>query len=150
MTKGVHSFYIVTHSEGGAYGAGDEFSTPKGPLTYQIGYTGRLFGEWVTSNNRVAGNVNKWGLVYIHDYHAQDELFAIHGSTRSASIFLRLWDLKTVSLQQVLGSDGHIYWRQAPGSTPNGTQFAQVDGFVIHDYTQTLRSGWEAIKDFAR
>ena len=173
MTKGLHSFYIITHSEGGAYGAGlarvlmakgwnvhtivhisadegNEFSSPAGPLTYQIGYTGRLFDDWVTSNERIRGNIDKWGLVYITDYSAKDELFAIHGSTRNASIFRPLWDLKTVFLQQVLDSEGRIHWRQAPGSTPNGTKFAQVDGFVIHGNERTLGTRWEAIRDLMR
>ncbi|WP_156176184.1 hypothetical protein [Hymenobacter terrenus] len=170
MTKGQHSFYIITHSEGSAYGAGlarvliakgwnvhtvihisadegDEFSSPAGPLTYQIGYTGRLFGDWVTSNERIRGNVDKWGLVYINNYNGWDEFKAIHGSTRSASIFRRLWDLKTVFVQQVLDSQGHIHWQQAPGSTPNGTQFAQVNGFVIHGNGRTSGTRWGAIRD---
>ena len=113
------TFKLLSHSEGAAYGAGvaqalidrgykvetivhlsadedDEFSTPKEPMTYQLGYS----GDWITGNYEIE-NVDRYGLAERADLGWK----TIHGSTRNASVFKELNDLKTANLEFVPSYD---------------------------------------------
>jgi len=138
------TFKMVTQSEGAAYGAGvgqylidqgykvetiahlsadegDEFTTPSQPMTYQLGNA----GDWVTGNKQISG-VDKSGIV--NSGLGWDE---VHGSTRSASVFKNLSDLKTVQTQTnigMLGNKAATWESQVSGTTTNGTTFTNVNG----------------------
>ncbi|OCB70429.1 hypothetical protein LPBF_11995 [Flavobacterium crassostreae] len=104
MKKG-EEFEMVTHSEGGAYGAGiarfliekghtvkqilhlstdegDEFSTPEGPETYQLSYK----GDWITGNKQINNGTDVFGIIDRFETKSDKFTFA-HGSTKSAEIF---------------------------------------------------------------
>ncbi|MGY0427367.1 MAG: RHS repeat-associated core domain-containing protein, partial [Polaribacter sp.] len=99
------TFKLVTHSEGGAYGAGvaryliekghtvetilhlstdegDEFETPDGPDTYQLSYG----GDWVTGNKEISKGVDIFGIVDKYEKKSDKAQYA-HGSTKGASVF---------------------------------------------------------------
>lgn len=96
----VETFKMVTHSESSAYGAGvaqylldngynvqtivhlspdegDEFSTPKSPMTYQLAND----GDWVTGNKMIS-EVDKFGLV-----NSGLGAVYVHGQTKTIAIF---------------------------------------------------------------
>ncbi len=98
------TFKLVTHSEGGAFGAGiaqylidqgqtvetivhlstdegDEFETPEEPNTYQLGYG----GDWVTGNKAVKG-ADVFGVVNKFS-EAKDRFLYSHGSTKGGRAF---------------------------------------------------------------
>jgi RHS repeat-associated protein len=98
------TFKLVTHSEGGAYGAGiarylvekghkvetilhlstdeaDEFENPENTKTYQLGYG----GDWVTGNKEVRG-ADIFGVVDKYS-NTSDKVQYAHGSTKSADVF---------------------------------------------------------------
>ena len=98
------TFKIVTHSEGGAFGAGiaqylidqgktvetilhlstdeaDEFDSPKNVTTYQLGYG----GDWITGNKEVNG-ADIFGVVDKFS-SKKDKFLYSHGSTKSGSVF---------------------------------------------------------------
>jgi RHS repeat-associated protein len=139
--KSQSEFKIVTHSEGAAYGAGiaqalieegwkvgtivhlsadegDEFSTPKGPTTYQFGYD----GDWVTGNKQIEGT-DKSGEGN-SDALGWDE---VHGATKSASVFKKVEDLKSVTTQENIDKNGKGHTTQKQGSAPNGTKFTKIN-----------------------
>jgi len=150
LTKGMkdgETFKMVTHSEGSAKGAGiaqslidhkykvetivhlsadegDEFSTPTDPMTYQLGYN----GDWVTGNKMISGT-DKFGLV-----KSDLGMFEVHGSTKCADIFTMVSDLKTVQVQSAIGeTSGYFrsWYYQVPGTTPNGTDFTNINGWSL-------------------
>jgi hypothetical protein len=152
MDKTKHCFYLITHSEGGAYGAGlaqllinkgwkvkmvihlstdeaNDFDTPDEPLTYQLGYTARkshksiAWGDWVTSNYQIRKGVDKWGIVY-KDLSG----VKIHHKSRCGDVFISLSDLQTLEIQPRLGTDNKPFFEQVPESTPNGTIFTIFNG----------------------
>jgi hypothetical protein len=146
MVQG-ETFKMVTHSEGSAYGAGvsqylieqgftvetvvhlssdegDEFTTPSAPTTYQLGYD----GDWVTGNKPISG-VDKSGLV-----NSGLGWQYVHGSTRNASVFDQVSDLRTVRTQDNIGmvNGKAAAWKtQVPGTTPNNTDFTKINGIGI-------------------
>ncbi len=98
------TFKLVTHSEGGAYGAGiaqyliemghtvetilhlspdeaDEFDNPENTTVYQLGYG----GDWVTGNKEVSGT-DIFGVVDKFS-SSSDKFFYSHGSTKGAGVF---------------------------------------------------------------
>lgn len=98
------TFKLVTHSEGGAYGAGvarylieqghsvetmlhlstdeaDEFKNPQNSITYQLGYG----GDWVTGNKEVSGT-DVFGIVDKFSSKS-DKMKYAHGSTKGAGVF---------------------------------------------------------------
>ena len=108
MVKG-ESLYMVTHSEGSAFGAGiadyliskginvstivhlsadegDEFSTPQKPFTIQFGYK----GDYITGNHYINGTdiqvIDKkfWSL--------SDQISYSHGQTNYRDVFDRIWE----------------------------------------------------------
>lgn len=104
------TFKIVTHSEGGAFGAGiarylqrkkhkvetivhlssdegDEFDTPFGPDTYQLGYS----GDWVTGNKEI-DNVSVFAIIDKFESDSDEFKFA-HGSTKGPGVFKELKSL---------------------------------------------------------
>jgi len=112
------TFKLVTHSEGGAYGAGvaryliekghtvesivhlstdegDEFETPNGPDTYQLGYG----GDWVTGNKEISKGVDVFGIVDKYEKKSDKRKYA-HGSTKGSSVF------KAVKALLKLASEG--------------------------------------------
>ena len=134
---------MVTHSEGGAYGAGiarylmlkghkvetivhlstdeaDEFDTPFGPNTYQLGYK----GDWVTGNKET-NNVSVFGVVDKFESKLDKFQFA-HGSTKSAGVFKELKALLK-AVQQNKGVAGFKVTE-----TKDGIRFD-----VIRNYTNT-------------
>ena len=150
LTSGMEdgeTFKMVTHSEGSAYGAGvaqylldngynvqtvvhlsadegDEFSTPKSPMTYQLAND----GDWVTGNKMISG-VDKFGLV-----NSGLGMFQVHGYTNSPDIFKQVTDLKTVQVQSAIGENSGYFrswYYQVPGTTPNGTDFMNVNGWSL-------------------
>jgi hypothetical protein len=143
--KGEANFKILTHSEGSAYGSGvgaalidagwkvstivhfsadegDEFSTPIGPLTYQLSYK----GDWVTGNKPIKG-VDKSGIVDRKDLG----LLTVHGTTKSADVFKYLLDLVGVKTELLLNSDGKSILKTNPKTTPNKTTFSEINGANI-------------------
>ncbi|WP_229802483.1 RHS repeat-associated core domain-containing protein [Echinicola pacifica] len=98
------TFKLVTHSEGGAYGAGiaqylidqgktvgtilhlspdeaDEFDNPENTTTYQLGYG----GDWVTGNKEVS-NADVFGVVDKFSSNSDKAKYA-HGSTKGGGVF---------------------------------------------------------------
>lgn len=152
MDKNIHAFYIITHSEGGAYGAGiakllidkgwkvntvihlstDEakgFSTPVGPDTYQIGYTGKnLLGDWVTGNYQIRSGVTKYGIVYKPDL----SLKAIHGATTLPNVFYHLKDLQTVNIKEIKTIQGKTKWEQMMDTVNHGSIFSRFNGIKLN------------------
>ena len=144
MVEG-ETFKMVTHSEGAAYGAGvaqyllakgykvetivhlsadegDEFATPRSPMTYQLGYDGDL----VTGNKPIDG-VDKSGIVNSGlgwQYR--------HGTTRNAEVFEQVSDLVTVNTQDNIGmvNNQAANWKTQT-STPNGTDFTKINEVPI-------------------
>jgi RHS repeat-associated protein len=114
------TFKLVTHSEGAAYGAGiaaylmeqgqtvetivhlsadeaNEFTTPDGPDTYQLGYN----GDWVTGNKEISGTdvsgvVDKFSKV-------MDKFTYSHGSTKGAGVFKEVSALINAALSGATG-----------------------------------------------
>jgi hypothetical protein len=108
LTEGLgkdETFKLVTHSEGGAYGAGiaeylmemghgvetilnlstdepDEFSSPENTKTYQLDYN----GDWVTGNKGSVKGTDLFGVVDKFASKSDQRNFA-HGSTKSAGVF---------------------------------------------------------------
>ncbi len=99
------TFKLVTHSEGGAYGArvaryliekghtvetvlhlstdeGDEFETPEEADTYQLSYG----GDWVTGNKEISKGVDIIGVVDKYEKKSDKNKYA-HGSTKGSSVF---------------------------------------------------------------
>ena len=114
------TFKLVTHSEGGAFGAGiaqylldqgkvvetilhlstdeaDEFSSPENTTTYQLGYG----GDWVTGNKEVTG-VDVFGIVDKFSSNSDKVQFA-HGSTKGPRVFN---DVKALLKAAASGSTG--------------------------------------------
>jgi hypothetical protein len=136
------AFELVTHSEGGAYGAGiarylmlkghtvktivhlstdeaDEFDTPFGPDTYQLSYS----GDWVTGNKEI-DNVSVFAIV--DKFKSKSDKFQYaHGSTKSSSVFKELKAL----LKAIKDHKGIAGFRAY--ETKNGVKFE-----VIRDYTE--------------
>ena len=98
------TFKLVTHSEGGAFGAGiaqylidqgktvetilhlstdeaDEFNNPENTTTYQLGYG----WDWVTGNKEVSGT-DVFGVVDKFSSGKEKFLYS-HGSTKGAGVF---------------------------------------------------------------
>jgi len=153
LTSGMENgetFKMVTHSEGSAYGAGmaqylldqkykvetivhlsadegDEFSTPKSPMTYQLAND----GDWVTGNKMISG-VDRFGLV-----NSGLGAAFVHGQTKTIDIFnpfKQVEDLKTVQVQSAIGENSgnfRSWYYQVPGTTPNGTDFMNVNGWSL-------------------
>lgn len=123
LTEGLadgETFKLVTHSEGGAFGAGiaeylmeqghtiesvlhlstdegDEFSTPAETTTYQLGYG----GDWVTGNKEISGT-DVIGVVDKFSSKSGKRKYA-HGSTKGASVFK---DIKALIKAVADGSTG--------------------------------------------
>jgi uncharacterized protein RhaS with RHS repeats len=99
------TFKLVTHSEGGAFGAGiaryliekghnvesilhlspdegDEFETPEEPTTYQLSYG----GDWVTGNKEISKGVDISGVVDKFSSKSDKALYS-HGSTKGSGVF---------------------------------------------------------------
>jgi RHS repeat-associated protein len=114
------TFKLVTHSEGGAYGAGiarylmergqkvetilhlstdeaDEFNNPKSTTTYQLGYG----GDWITGNKKVSG-ANVFGVVDKFSSRSDKFQYA-HGSTKNASVFK---DVRALLMAAASGAKG--------------------------------------------
>lgn len=146
------TFKMVTHSEGAAYGAGmarylidkgfnvetiahlspdegDEFVTPKEPMTYYLSYR----NDWVTNNYLINGT-DKTGIVERSDLGFS----TVHGSTKSAYVFKELSDLRTLNVQQIgtLGRYQVPVYKQFMSSTPNGTLFHNIE-----DNTNKIKFG---------
>lgn len=155
MDKLKHCFYIVTHSEGGAYGAGlarilldkgwkvemiihlstdeaNEFDTPAGPITYQLGFTARKhhkaigWGDWVTSNRHIRKGVSKSGIAY-----RRLAGIRIHNKSRCGDVFNYIRDLQTVEIKEVVDKNSNTVFEQVPGTTNYGTQFTAVNGIWL-------------------
>lgn len=153
LTSGMEdgeTFKMVTHSEGSAYGAGvalylidnkckvetivhlsadegDEFSTPKSPKTYQLANE----GDWVTGNKMISG-VDRFGLV-----NSGLGAAYVHGQTKTIDIFnpfKQVEDLMTVQVQSAIGENCgnfRLWYYQFPGTTPNVTGFANINGWSL-------------------
>ncbi len=99
------TFKLVTHSEGGAFGAGiaryliekghkvetllhlstdegDEFETPRAPKTYQLSYK----GDWVTGNKEIKKGVDVYGVVDRFARRSDQRQYA-HGQTKTSEVF---------------------------------------------------------------
>jgi len=154
MDKRRHSFYIITHSEGGGYGAGlakflikegwkvdtvihlstdeaQDFDTPTEPMTYQLGlkYKGVHSikkGDWVTGNYRIKKGVDKWGIIY--DPKRLD-WGNVHGFTKNEFVFTYLEDLRQITIGMYV-KDGRILWKQV-NKTPNGSIFTSFNGINL-------------------
>ena len=115
------TFKLVTHSEGGAFGAGiaeflieqghtvetvlhlstdegDEFTTPESPTTYQLSYG----GDWVTGNKEIKSGVDVVGVIDKYSAKSDKRNYA-HGSTKSAGVFK---EAKALILAAAAGSTG--------------------------------------------
>ena len=167
MDKSKHSFYLVGHSEGCAYAAGlakllqekgwkvnfivylssydsGSFDSPQGIKAYQLGYTGKYFGDWATNNNPIHSGVERSAIVYKNWEHAEkytslkeefrhlkDDFMFSHGSTKGTEVWIHLADLRTLMLRT-----GRTYgtgWQeQIAKSTPNHTVFAFYNGVKLN------------------
>lgn len=99
------TFKLVTHSEGGAFGAGiaeylieqghkvetvlhlstdegDEFFTPENTTTYQLSYG----GDWATGNKEIKSGTDVIGVVDKFSNKSDKRNYA-HGSTKGAGVF---------------------------------------------------------------
>jgi RHS repeat-associated protein len=143
---------ILTHSEGAAMGAGvadfliesgfnvefvvhlspdegSDFQTPELPITYQLSYS----DDPVTVESVISG-VDKQGV--IHD--PAIPLMNQHGQTGGQGIFTHLQDLITAKVDKTLTwcadkNSAVILNTQNSASTPNGTQFSEIDGTELFD-----------------
>lgn len=123
MVEG-ETFKLVTHSQGGAYGAGiaqylieqgykvetiahlstyqpGGFTTPAGPTTYQLGVEGDPLDYFGGINSPVKG-VDKYGVLSSQDPFASSSAYP-HGVTKNAGVFNSLQDLKTAESIQFPG-----------------------------------------------
>jgi hypothetical protein len=139
------TFYIVTHSEGAAFGAGiasfliknqktvkmvvhlssdegDEFDTPLEPVTYQLCYK----GDWVTGNKPISG-VDKFGIVIRNDLG----FTTTHGTTKSGDVFKEVEDLTTVIVQSNLDSEGKSFYSQMINTIKNNTMFYRINEKIL-------------------
>jgi hypothetical protein len=135
------AFQMVTHSEGSAYGAGvaryliekghkvenvvhlsadegDEFETPWGPDTYQLGY----YGDWVTGNKEIGnGGVDYFGVIDKFKDKSDRVLYS-HGSTKSASVFKELKAMQEL----IKKSDDKIEYIPSNPTSSSGVKFKEL------------------------
>jgi hypothetical protein len=144
-------FEIVAHSEGSAYGAGiasylmeqgktvktivnlsadegDEYTSPKGPITYDLSFKGDL----ITRNVPVNG-ATKSGIVDKFTSPGDRALYA-HADSKMASVFKFVSDLVTVQSEANLDSQGNTFFTQKASTAPNGSIFTDID----HQHIQRL------------
>lgn len=150
MDKRKHAFYMVTHSEGGGYGAGlakflikegwkvdtvvhlstdeaEDFDTPPQPMTYQLGFETGWLKDYITGNYRIKSGVDKWGIA--NDSNLTWK--SVHGYSKNEEVFPYLEDLRSVVIGMFM-EKGRIIWKQKPESTPNGTKFGSVNGIRLN------------------
>ncbi len=135
------AFQMVTHSEGGAYGAGiaryliekghkveniihlstdegDEFETPWSPNTYQLSY----YGDWVTGNKEIGnGGVDYFGVVDRFK-SGWDKFQYSHGSTKTASVFKELEAMQEL----IQKSDNGGYVPKTNVTSSSGVKFKKL------------------------
>lgn len=149
MDKNRHVFYMITHSEGGGYGAGlakflikqgwkvhtvvhlstdeaQDFDTPPQPMTYQLGLSYNGSEDWVTGNYQIRNGVDKWGIV---DDPTLSWKF-VHGYTKNEEVFVWLKDLLIVTIEMVR-KNSRLIWRQKPQRSIN-TKFSMVNGIRLN------------------
>lgn len=150
MNKTTHAFYLVGHSEGCAYAAGlgrllkeqgwhvnfivylssydsGSFSNPQGIKAYQLGYAGKIFGDWATNNNPIHSGVEKTAIVYKDFGTLWNNFTQMHGSTKGDEVWTHLADLRTLMIRT--GKTYGTNWAsQIAQSTPNHTVFAWYNG----------------------
>ena len=88
--------------------------------------------------NKLINGVDKSGVVN----SGLGKLY-VHGSTRNARVFSEVKDLITVGTEINLGvvNGQTISWRsQIQGTTPNGTDFTQINGQVISNQNGTKKT----------
>lgn len=96
-------------------------------MTYQLAND----GDWVTGNKMISG-VDKFGLV-----NSGLGAAYVHGQTKTIAIFnpfKQVQDLKTVQVQSAIGENSgyfRTWFYQVPGTTPNGTDFTNVNGWSL-------------------
>ena len=153
MDKASHAFYIVGHSEGCAYAAGlgkllkekgwkvnfivylssydsGSFSSPQGIKAYQLGYSGKVFGDWATNNNPIHSGVERFAIVYKNFGNEWDNLTMMHGSTKGQEVWIHLTDLRTLMIRT--GKTYGSKWSsQIAKSTPHRTVFAYYNGQAL-------------------
>lgn len=149
-------FYIVSHSQGGAYAAGiAEYLKGKGHNIKEIlflstyeggGFTidptipsyqaiyscweeNYLTGKHYIAVDWVVGDYRIAGVTRYGIIITDVGLTYLHGSTNSSGIFNQMADLKNVVLTQNLNGAGEIYYSQS--GTSHGTLFYEVDGTLI-------------------
>lgn len=150
MDKGRHVFYIITHSEGGGYGAGlakflikdgwkvdtvihlstdeaQDFNTPPQPMTYQLGLEYNKSGDWLTGNYQIRSGVDKWGIA---NDPSKLDWGNVHGYSKNEGVFKYLEDLRTVAIGMYT-DQGKTVWKQIPGTTVNNTKFSLVNGIRL-------------------
>lgn len=150
MDKTSHAFYIVGHSEGCAYAAGlgkllkekgwkvnfivylssydsGSFSSPQGIIAYQLGYTGKIFGDWATNNNPIHSGVERFATVYKNFGSEWNNFRMMHGSTKVQEVWIHLTDLRTLMIRTGK-TYGSKWGSQIARSTPHRTVFAYYNG----------------------
>ncbi|QNK64105.1 hypothetical protein H7F33_06355 [Pedobacter sp. PAMC26386] len=155
MDKNRHSFYIITHSEGGGYGAGlakflikegwkvdtvihlstdeaDDFDTPPEPMTYQLGlqYSGSYHvpeRDWVTGNYQIRTGVDRWGIVFDPE---KLDWGNVHGFSKNELVFEYLEDLRVLTIGHYT-KNGRILWKQV-GRTPHQSHFTSYNGIKLN------------------
>lgn len=154
MDKTRHAFYIVGHSEGCAYAASlaklllekgwkvsfivylssydsRDFDSPKGVKAYQLGYTGKYFGDWATNNNRIQSGVERFGIVYKEYGSMWDNFIRMHGSTKGDRVWIHLADLRTLMIRTGK-TYGQNWQEQIAASTPNHTVFVEYNNYKLN------------------
>lgn len=153
MVEG-ETFKLVTHSHGGAYGAGvaqyliDQgykvetvvhlsthdprtFSTPSKPMTYQLGYKNdlvvdRMAKGWGNIRVPIEGT-DKFGLVDKYgDMPYKDQIFKAHADTRFGGVWGDITNLRNTQVFEFGGSDT----RSIPGVDNTGVVIPPSRGWI--------------------
>ncbi|HTN36274.1 MAG TPA: hypothetical protein VL053_04315 [Arachidicoccus sp.] len=155
-SSAVLDFYLVSHSQGGAFAAGiAEYLKSKGHNIKQMVFLSchqgadidtdnsiemyqMLYGKWKTVIPNVLSAFvldlvvgDHWvpGAKYGIIIRQDLDIQYLHGQSRVSAVFEEIEDLKDVMLTDVMGPDGHIYKGQT--TVPNDTLFYSLDHVFI-------------------
>lgn len=168
-SSNVLDFYLVAHSEGGAFAVGianylnsrghnikeivllscdeaDEFSVNRAFPTYQIvlaywGISGNHVQRWAIRVDWMVGNHRLRGATKYGVIIGGYSFTTVHGYSNGTGIFLKVSDLKDVNILAYLNPQGQTFFRQS--IPPNNTRFYSVDDTIF----APNHPGWDPVTE---